>query len=246
MYQKQLLFTYENECDGEIISGFKSLCCFGGRQDFEGFIKDVGVRRLSRLKNTVYIDEVVHGGILAIHHDNTIALDFICENFHEFFKSEIRTFLTAAANHHKIKIVQYLLDKGADPSELKGSSSYSNYDDIRELFDKHLASSSYNASYNAARTNQPTQRMIMIMTDINMQFDTLNLAGIELKGDTPITPRTMTFLKSKGGEVTQKDGFITFMGGNFSFLRDEIENFLKEKQEDNKQVVPKAGIKPTA
>jgi len=83
------------------------------------------------------------------------------------------------------------------------------------------------------------------MTDINMSIsgnNPVNLAGLELRGNVPITPRTMTFLRARGGEVIQENGVIT-LHGNFSFTPEEVEIFLKERQE-GQQVAPKPAAKP--
>jgi ethanolamine utilization cobalamin adenosyltransferase len=37
----------------------------------------------------------------------------------------------------------------------------------------------------------------------------MNLCGLELRGDTPISPETRNFLESKGATIHQQDGLVT-------------------------------------
>jgi len=61
---------------------------------------------------------------------------------------------------------------------------------------------------------------------------TITLNGLELRGDTPITPRTKTFLTSKGANVQQSDGFIV-VNGSFSISAIEVAEFQKKKAEED-------------
>lgn len=61
-----------------------------------------------------------------------------------------------------------------------------------------------------------------------MKMKHFNLNGLELDGSEPITPRTRTFLISKGIKAEQKDGYVIVTGG-FSITKAEIEQFLVSK-----------------
>ena len=58
-----------------------------------------------------------------------------------------------------------------------------------------------------------------------MQARNLNLNGLDLRGDQPITPRTRNFLVQHGAQVEQNNGFLT-LRGNMSISRQEVAAFL--------------------
>lgn len=70
----------------------------------------------------------------------------------------------------------------------------------------------------------------MEITDKGVEFDDLELYGLELKGRTPLSPRTKMFLESKGNSVTQSNGKIFFNGDFFNtFSQKEVTDFIAQK-----------------
>lgn len=71
----------------------------------------------------------------------------------------------------------------------------------------------------------------MNITSNGVEFDDVDLYGINLKGSIPLSPRTKMFLESKGNTITQENGKITFIGDFFnSFSQREVAEFLAQKQ----------------
>lgn len=70
----------------------------------------------------------------------------------------------------------------------------------------------------------------MNITSIGVEFDDVDLYGIDLKGNVPLTPKTKTFLESKGNKVIQGNGKIIFQGDFFNaFSQEEATAFLQQK-----------------
>lgn len=68
---------------------------------------------------------------------------------------------------------------------------------------------------------------------------TLNIHGLELRGDTPITPRTRMFLMSKGANVEQYDGSFSLTCNNgFNISKQDVEQFLASR--DTTETKPEA------
>lgn len=126
--QARVLFMWKEDVELK----FKEFCCSGKKEDFNDLEKNT-----YELQKALDTDSIVHGAILAIHHDNFEALEYLFKNFSEILEIKIKALLTAAANHNKIRCIEYLLQqKGANPKELEGTSSYSNFESIKRLFDE--------------------------------------------------------------------------------------------------------------
>lgn len=82
-------------------------------------------------------DEVIQGH-MAIHNNDLAKFKFLNEKHKDLFKKEFNSFLVRAANRRRVGFVKYLLEIGADPSPLKGTSAYSNFEDVEKMFDEHL------------------------------------------------------------------------------------------------------------
>ena len=61
-----------------------------------------------------------------------------------------------------------------------------------------------------------TNKGNMNITSNGVEFDNVDLYGLDLKGSIPLSPRTKEFLESKGSQVTQDNGKITFVGDFFN------------------------------
>lgn len=62
---------------------------------------------------------------------------------------------------------------------------------------------------------------------LEYEFDNVNFHGIELAGNIPLNPRVMTFLKSRGNNIIQSNGRITFYGDFINtFTENEVTEFL--------------------
>jgi hypothetical protein len=76
----------------------------------------------------------------------------------------------------------------------------------------------------------------MNITSIGVEFDDVDLYGIDLKGSIPLSPRTKDFLESKGNMVIQENGKITFAGDFFNaFSKEEVAIFLAQKSASRPQ-----------
>lgn len=66
----------------------------------------------------------------------------VLETFINYDKSLISTYgtemLAHAASHGQIKCVKFLLEHGANPLELKGTTAYNNYQEVETLFNQYL------------------------------------------------------------------------------------------------------------
>ncbi len=91
--------------------------------------------------NNIVLDLSYQDGlipVLAAQKGNDIVLKMLCN----YDKTLIPTYgvemLSHAASHGQIKCVNFLLEQKVNPLELKGTTSYNNYEDIEKLFDNHL------------------------------------------------------------------------------------------------------------
>ncbi len=64
---RDFLYAYNMDF---ILSRFKDLCCFGSQEEFDNFKV-----KTTQFLHVVDTDSVVHGAILAIHHNNIAALN---------------------------------------------------------------------------------------------------------------------------------------------------------------------------
>jgi len=91
--------------------------------------------------NNVTLDLSYQDGlfvVLAAQKGNHEVLEILCD----YDKNLIPTYgiemLSHAANYGKIDSIKYLLDKGANPLELKGTTAYNNYEEVENIFNQYL------------------------------------------------------------------------------------------------------------
>lgn len=110
-----------------------SLCLYGNREELINIIQEFnkfGVK-LDLCQDDGYF------GILAIQNDHIDILKLLFDNDEGFVSNfDIKqTLLNVAALHGKIECVKFLLENGANPEPLKGTTSYSNYHEVKRIFD---------------------------------------------------------------------------------------------------------------
>jgi hypothetical protein len=67
-----------------------------------------------------------------------------------------------------------------------------------------------------------------------MRSKTLNLNGLQLSGEQPVSPRTNAFLKQHDLKAEQKDGYVSLGGVNGGFcldgkFRQDVQEFNTDK-----------------
>jgi len=86
-----------------------------------------------------YIDDLGYeGGIFAIYaakkgNSDILKILYQCQKNNEV-KQYQHDILNAAASSGQISCIEFLLEQGADPLELKGTSAYNNYQAVEEIF----------------------------------------------------------------------------------------------------------------
>lgn len=66
----------------------------------------------------------------------------------------------------------------------------------------------------------------------------INLEGLELYGNRPISPRTRAFCQEHDIQITQKDGVVSITR-SFILSREEVDDFLRAKANSPAPTTPK-------
>jgi hypothetical protein len=93
--------------------------------------------------NDGYIDDLAYEhGLFAVYaamRGNIEVLNILYENPQkEELKKYQQNILVASANYGHSECVKFLLEHGANPVELQGTTAYNNYQEVEKLFNEHL------------------------------------------------------------------------------------------------------------
>lgn len=78
-------------------------------------------------------------GVLAAKKGYKDLLEILCDYDANLIKKHGAEILSHAANNGQIGCVKFLLDSGANPSELLSTTAYNNYEDVKVIFDEYIA-----------------------------------------------------------------------------------------------------------
>lgn len=73
----------------------------------------------------------------------------------------------------------------------------------------------------------------------SMTIKNVNLNGLKLNGDQPLTPRTRQFFRLHNAEVSKNDGYLIFSGKFNSFSAKDVQEFLKNKASEDVALLSK-------
>jgi len=66
-------------------------------------------------------------------------LETLCDYDTNLIRKYGSEMLSHAASHGQIECVKFLLGSGANPLELKGTTAYNNYEEVKVIFDDYIA-----------------------------------------------------------------------------------------------------------
>jgi|APGre2960657444_1045066.scaffolds.fasta_scaffold61407_2 hypothetical protein len=91
--------------------------------------------------NNITLDLSYQEGLFAViaaQKGNREVLEILCNYDKNIIPNYGVEMLSHAANYGKIDSIKYLLDKGANPLELKGTTAYNNYQEVENIFNQYL------------------------------------------------------------------------------------------------------------
>jgi ankyrin repeat protein len=101
------------------------------------------LKTLEDAKNTgITIDLSNEDGlycVLAAKNGYKDLLEILCNHDTSLIGKHGTEMLSHAASHGQIECVQFLLNSGANPSELLSTTAYNNYEEVKVIFDEYIA-----------------------------------------------------------------------------------------------------------